>query len=148
MNQPTKFLFLIYFASISCNSEKASIEKWKAEIIETEKNFSEMASKEGIPKAFLNFAAADAVLERNNDLIIGKESIRNFFDIKMPDNEDINLTWEPDYVDVSSSGDLGYTYGQYVYSFIDSTGTKNESKGIFHTVWKRQQDGNWKFVWD
>ena len=58
------------------------------------------------------------------------------------------LKWKPDFVDVAASGDLGYTYGHYTYSYIDSTGKAAEDKGIFHTVWKRQPDGNWRFVWD
>ena len=58
------------------------------------------------------------------------------------------LVWKPDYVDVSESGDLAYTYGKYTFTSRDSTGRKVVSKGIFHTVWKRQEDGSWKFVWD
>ena len=36
----------------------------------------------------------------------------------------------------------------YVFSFIDSTGTTVADAGIFHTVWKIQPDGTWRFVWD
>ena len=61
---------------------------------------------------------------------------------------DENLSWKPDFVDVSASGDLGYTYGHFTYSYTDSTGTIMESSGVFHTVWKRQADGSWLFVWD
>ena len=46
------------------------------------------------------------------------------------------------------SRDLGYTYGHYTFSYIDSGGNKIENKGVFHTVWKRQSDGTWRFVWD
>ena len=27
-------------------------------------------------------------------------------------------------------------------------GSTSEFKGIFHTVWKLQQDKTWKYVWD
>ena len=57
-------------------------------------------------------------------------------------------SWKPDFVDVSSSGDLGYTYGQYTFIRLDSIGNETASQGIFHTVWKRQSDGNWRFVYD
>jgi ketosteroid isomerase-like protein len=30
----------------------------------------------------------------------------------------------------------------------DSVGNKKDFKGIFHTVWKKQKDGSWKYVWD
>lgn len=140
------FIFLIIY---SCNmeDEKISIERWKKEILETEQNFAKMAMDEGIEKAFLFYAADDAVIVRNNNLVTGKDDIRLYFE-NQKYNDEVSLTWEPDFIDVANSGDLGYTYGEYVFTSIDSNGNKVESKGIFHTVWKRQRDGSWKFVWD
>lgn len=135
---------------IACNykQQEGTIEDWKNEIVKTEKEFSEMAAKEGIPKAFLAYAAEDAVLMRNNTLIIGKEALQKHFGVQNANSEQNSLEWEPDFVDVSASGDLGYTYGTFEYTSVDSTGAVNSIKGIFHTVWKRQKDGSWRFVWD
>ena len=127
--------------------EKISLEKWKNEILETEQNFAKMAMEKGIDKAFLFYAADDAVLIRNNELVIGKNAITKHFE-NQKSNNDVSLTWEPDFVDVAKSGDLGYTYGKYIFTSTDSNGNKVESNGVFHTVWKRQPDGTWKFVWD
>ena len=142
----TLFIALLFS---SCNSEKSTekIKTWKHEIIETERSFSKMAGEEGISKAFLNYASDDAVLMRNNKLVIGKNAIKERFDKQKPNNG-AKLIWEPDFVDVSASGDLGYTYGSYTYSAVDSSGERSKSTGVFHTVWKRQHDGTWKFVWD
>ena len=136
------------FFSCNTNMEENNIEKWKSEIIETEQEFVEMVQKDGIPKAFLNYAADDAVLMRNNSLIIGKEALRESYKNRKQENGKVNLTWEPDFVDVALSGDLGYTYGKYVYTTTDSIGQTKKAEGIFHTVWKRQPDGKWRFVWD
>jgi len=125
-----------------------SIEKWGSEIVKTELEFAEMVQKEGIPKGFLTYAAEDVVLSRNNNLIIGKESLRESYKNKESEFENVSLTWKPDFVDVSSSGDLGYTYGKYIYTITDSIGRTKVIEGVFHTVWKRQSDGKWKFVWD
>lgn len=46
------------------------------------------------------------------------------------------------------SGDLAYTYGKYNFSALSTNGEKISSTGIFHTVWKKQDDGSWKYVWD
>ena len=142
-------LFLIFILTLySCkqnHSSPDSIEKWKKEIVETENAFSYLAGKEGITKAFLTYAADDAVLMRNNKLTIGIDSIHTRLS-RSPSTG--ILTWAPDFVDVAKSGDLGYTYGKYIFTVTDSAGVANSSEGIFHTVWKRQQDGNWKFVWD
>ncbi len=132
----------------SCTNEpqEKSIEKWKAEILKSERDFAAMAKEQGTSAAFLAFAAEDAVLKRNNALVIGKDAIHQRFENNAPDSG--TLSWDPDFVDVSMAGDLGYTYGGYVYSSVDSSGQTVESKGVFHTVWKRQADGTWKFVWD
>ena len=145
-----QIVILVCLSFYSCNMEpdKKAIEKWKQEIIKTEQNFAQMAQKEGISKAFLAYASEDAVLMRNNSLIIGMESIRESFNSQKAELGSVSLTWKPDYVDVASSGDLGYTYGKYVYTVLDSVGIEKAETGIFHTVWKRQPDGKWKFVWD
>lgn len=129
-----------------CGPRQDSLEKWKNEIVETEKEFAAMAQREGIPEAFLAFAADDAVLMRNNALVIGKEAMKE--SLEAGSRENATLAWKPDFVDVSSSGDLGYTYGKFVYTLTDSLGNTREQEGVFHTVWKRQEDGSWKFVWD
>jgi ketosteroid isomerase-like protein len=140
------------FAFLACNGniekEEVSMEKWKEEIRAVEREFAEMADKEGIPAAFLKYAAEDAVLLRNDKLILGKEALRASYAGHKQGSGGVSLSWAPDFVDVSSSGDLGYTYGKYTYITTDSAGTKNAVEGIFHTVWKRQADGSWRFVWD
>ena len=56
------------------------------------------------------------------------------------------LTWEPDFADVAKSGDLGYTWGRYTYTSFDST--ESPSCGFYVTIWKKQLDGSWRFVFD
>jgi ketosteroid isomerase-like protein len=137
-----KIAFLFAIIICSC-SVKVDIEKSKAEVIQTEKDFAAMAKEKGIAEAFYSFAAEDAVIKRGPGVIKGKNAIKEFYDKQPPTGE---LQWSPDFADVS--GDLGYTYGQFTFSLKDSTGKVNETKGIFHTVWKKQKDGSWKFVWD
>jgi ketosteroid isomerase-like protein len=139
---------MMIFNFPSCAPNKnVELAKWKQEIADTEKAFSEMARTEGISKAFITFAADDVAVLRGKDLILGKESLRASYENRSASGE-ASLTWAPDFVDVSSSGDLGYTYGRYTYISNDSLGNVQSDEGIFHTVWKRQADGTWKFVWD
>ena len=138
---------IILLASCA-DKEKNSHEIWKNEILETEQNFAAMAGDEGIRKAFLTYAAEDAVMMRNDKLIIGKENFHEYFGNQASEDNDQSLTWKPDFVDVADSGDLGYTYGHYTFSYTDSSGARIEKTGVFHTVWKRQADGTWRFVWD
>ncbi|MDX1477356.1 MAG: nuclear transport factor 2 family protein [Saprospiraceae bacterium] len=122
------------------------MEQWENEIRQAEADFAAMAASEGIGAAFAAFAADDAALLRGGTVIEGKTQIAAFYAER--DNPDATLTWTPDFVRVSEAGDMAYTYGPYTYSAPDSTGQAVRSTGIFHTVWQRQADGTWKYVWD
>ena len=139
---------LMLFSGCSHEPKEDRTAQWKQEIRETELAFSALSEKEGIAKAFLTYAAEDAVLMRNNLLIKGRDEIAKRFEENPTDPKAVTLTWKPDFVDVSAAGDLGYTYGSFTLITTDSLGNKNQSNGIFHTVWKRQADGAWRFVWD
>ena len=130
-----------YFSPRNKNSEK-----YKAEIIQTEKDFEKMAADSGLPAAFSYFVADSGVVSARDSLFRGKAAVKKFYQGRSA--RDVSLQWSPDFVDVSLSGDLGYTYGKYTFSFRDATGTLSHNHGIFHTVWKMQPDGSWKFVWD
>lgn len=147
MKESKLWIIAIVIILLGCNSPNTEKEKWKSEILQTEKAFSDLALNEGIGNAFATYAANDAVLMRNNSLVIGKEGLLSYYSETM-DNTDTKLTWKPEFVDVSKSGDLGYTYGYYTFTLKDTLGKDIVTKGVFHTVWKRQDDGSWKFVWD
>jgi ketosteroid isomerase-like protein len=134
--------------AFSCQqSEKDGREKAIGEIKQAEKDFEKMAAEKGIAEAFSFYADTAAVLRGGNDsLIRGKDGIRNYFSADRFTTATVQ--WAPDFADASSSGDLGYTYGKYSWQSKDSTGKLNKSRGVFHTVWRKQKDGSWKFVWD
>jgi ketosteroid isomerase-like protein len=125
----------------SCKTNSGGDE---AAIINTEHEFARMADESGVAEAFYHFAADSAVILRGGKIIRGKEAIKDFYRKNLAPGT--KLQWAPDFTDVS--GDLGYTYGRYTHLVPDSTGNMTESHGFFHTVWKRQPDGSWRFVWD
>lgn len=141
---------LLSLLQISCAipGNKDGVDMYKNEILSIELAFAKMASEKGVPAAFQHFAAENAVLLRGENLIQGKAAIEANYEKDKALWENATLSWSPDFIDVSASGDMAYTYGRYTFSTSDSSGTNEISGGIFHTVWKRQEDGNWKFVWD
>lgn len=132
----------------SCKTDSGDLYKnAKQQIAQAEKDFEKMAAEKGIADAFEFFADSNAVIRRSNDSIIqGKENIRKFYSADF--FKAASVKWSPDFVDASEKGDLGYTYGKYIWQSKDSVGKVTENKGIFHTVWKKQKDGSWKYVWD
>lgn len=142
-------MLLTILITVSCafNPDKKQMEKWKEEVRQAEADFANMAEERGISIAFRTFAAKEVALKRRNKLIIGIDALKEEYS-DLERNPDVLLTWEPDYIDVSKSGDMAYTYGSYAFSKKDSLGNVNTNTGVFHTVWKRQPDGSWKYVWD
>ena len=146
-------IFLLLVMLFSCSSPDArkknnpGNENAKQAITKAEKDFEQMAAEKGIAEAFYFFADSNATIKRQNDTLIhGKEAIKNFY--STPFYQKATVKWSPDFVQASEIGDLGYTYGKYVWSSTDSTGKPISFNGVFHTVWKKQDDGSWKYVWD
>ncbi len=117
-----------------------------AEIIRTEAEFCALAREEGVRAAFLRFAAPDAVILRDHRLHRGHAGIAAYYDRHGP--AIVRLEWKPEVVEVAGSGDLAYTYGPFTCTLRDDAGRESAFDGVFHTVWKRQPDGRWRFVWD
>lgn len=139
-------IVLSSYLLLSCTKEKDRL-ALQEEIKKTEQAFNDSASEKGIAHAFYAFAAEDAVIKRENDTLIkGREAIKTYYS----DSKYIKatVTWKPDHIEVSEDGTMGYTYGKYLWKTTDSTGNKKEFKGVFHTVWKKQKDGSWKYIWD
>ena len=133
---------------VGCSNNPTGFrEKSKIEIAAAEKDFAKMAGEKGIAEAFAFFADTSAVIKRQHDTLIhGKEAIRNFYSADF--FKSATVTWAPDFIDAAESGDIGYTYGKYTWQSKDSIGKTNEVQGVFHTVWKKQADGSWRYVWD
>ena len=140
------FIVLIIF--LSCSQGQAELrEKSKAEIATAEKDFEKMAAEKGIAEAFAFFADTNATIKRQSDTLIkGKENIRQYYSTDF--FKTASVKWSPDFIDASASGDMGYTYGKFTWQSKDSAGKTEEFHGVFHTVWKKQNDGSWKYVWD
>jgi ketosteroid isomerase-like protein len=137
--------FLHLFCTAFC--QENGYEKARQEIFNVEKSFEKMCKEKGIAEAFYFFADDNAVIKRQNDtLISGKENIRDFYSSDVYVNA--SVSWTPDYIYLSELADLAYTYGKYTWKFPDEKGDAIVFKGVFHTIWKRQPDKSWKYVWD
>lgn len=126
---------------LSCAENQQASDKIRNnhELLEVEDAFCKMASEKGIEQAFLFYADPTATLNRNG-LIQGKFGIRKYF--SEHDFSHMQLRWTAEFADVSISGDLGYTYGTHILTWPDSNGQMQGDTGVFHTVWKRRDDGS------
>jgi ketosteroid isomerase-like protein len=111
-----------------------------------EAEFMKAAAEHG-SQGYLSYYADDAVEVPNGAPIIqGKVNIAK--GIGFLDQKDNHLTWTPVGADISASGDLGYTYGNFEFRSKDKDGKTVVDHGKYTSIWKKQKDGSWKVVLD
>jgi len=119
-------------------------EQGKNSLMDVDRQFSELSVEKGRAVAFDTFMADSAIMYRNNGLPMkGRTEIKEALSKSRG-----TLQWEPFYADLAQSGDIGYTLGEYEYNYTDSTGHKESVFGNYVTIWRKQSDGSWKFVFD
>jgi ketosteroid isomerase-like protein len=120
-----------------------NLESEREKLLATDKHWSELDLEEQ-----LTFLAEDAIyLGEGVPLVSGKEAITQAWrqEEQLPG---FSLTWQPDSAEISTSGELGYTFGSNEVNLINATGVRTTTKGKYVTIWRKQSDGSWKVVVD
>ena len=134
-------LFCLLYLSSCTQKNEDRTEQLKQEIVNADLAMSDLATKEGFFRA-LNYNAAEDFVKLNEGThpVVGKKEFEEIFKDK-PGTK--SLTWVPVKADVSQSGDLGYTWGNWKMVLKDTT-----VYGNYFTIWKKQNDGSWKMTLD
>jgi uncharacterized protein (TIGR02246 family) len=126
--------------------DRASVLSREKEIRALESAMMNAAAEKG-SAGYLSFYAEDAVeLPNGAPMILGKESIAKT--MTFLDDKNNKLTWSPVHVDVSASGDLAYSFGNYEFRSVGEDGKPLVEHGKYTTIWKKRKDGPWKVVLD
>ncbi|HKI88868.1 MAG TPA: DUF4440 domain-containing protein [Draconibacterium sp.] len=133
------FLSFLILLLISCGQTETPDVK---QLFEADKSFSDASGKIGYAKAFIDFAHPDVAFLRDNSMpVVGKTAVQRLFE-NAP-STGLNFSWEPLGGDIAKSGELGYTYGVYTIT-QDSV----IEKGTYVSVWKKDGNGQWKYILD
>ncbi|RKH47381.1 DUF4440 domain-containing protein [Corallococcus sp. AB050B] len=108
--------------------------------------FSAQSTAEGMGKAFTAWAAEDAVLPQGSAGIFGHDAVAKAYAPFTLDK--IDLRWEPVLGDAAGSGDLAYTVGRAIATGKNEQGQPEVDHVKYLTVWRRQADGQWRYVAD
>ena len=137
---------LLFLASLLVTSSFAS-EQQSAPgpdlLVRLEADFAKAVAEHG-HEAFVTYFAEDGVELDDGGGISSRDAIRK----QPPWPEGTSLTWTPVKADMAASGDLGYTYGNYVFKSKDKEGKPVTHYGKYMSIWKKQKDGSWKVVVD
>jgi ketosteroid isomerase-like protein len=137
---------LLRCASTPAPAPASKLEKDKAALMRKDAEFSRTAQTRGIGEAFAAYAAEDAtMMPMAENAAVGRAAIRKEFE---GTPAEVALVWKPFSADVSRSSDLGYTLGTYEYRAPGADGKMTTRYGKYCTIWKKQANGDWKWVVD
>jgi len=139
MKQLCLALSILLLASCNPSIDEATLE---TELMEIDKSFSHLSLERGMNNAFMTYLDPEGILLRPNRFpIVGTREVEEV--LLETDDSEFELSWEPSGAKVAKSGEFGFTYGIYTFS----TGSQ-EFKGTYVTVWRKDEQGNWKWVLD
>jgi hypothetical protein len=120
----------------------ADTESLKQELINTDLAFSKLSVEKGKNFAFSTYIHEKGILIRPNGLPYVGKSVLDSLQKLRPDTA-YTLKWKPLFADAAQSGEMGYTHGVWHLSTKDTS-----LMGTYFTVWKKDENGNWKFILD
>lgn len=112
-----------------------------AELLAADRAFAAKAQADGVPAAFIEYAAEDALIVTSREIISGRAGVTASY-ADWPAGA--RLEWAPETGRVSARGDMGWTWGNSNYVAPD--GARNP--GRYVSVWTRDFDGNWRYAFD
>ncbi len=146
----TKYFLIATLLILSVGCEEftpgtVDVDAGRAAILAADQAWSETG---GDLEAFISFFAEDArFLPPDGPQANGRDEIRQSFSA-LAALPGFSLSWSANFSDVSSSGDLGYSVGTFEMTVDGPDGRPATRTGTYTTVWKKQNDGQWKVVSD
>jgi ketosteroid isomerase-like protein len=133
-------IFVLTFCLLSCTPKKQVPDPQV--LLDADLAFSDYSAKNGIHEAFIEFAHDSVVLLKPKRMpIVGKPSLIESYIGKS--DSGIVLTWKPAQAIIAESGELGFTYGFWL-----SVSQTDTSRGTYLTIWKKNENGKWKYIAD
>jgi hypothetical protein len=111
------------------------------QLIQADMAFSALSEARGMKNAFIESMDSNGILLRPQHFPILEAEAIDF--LISQDDAAFTLTWKPKNAVISSAGDLGFTYGLYALQPKDQD---TVFYGSYVNIWKRQEDGSWKFI--
>lgn len=109
-------------------------------LIAAERAFARRSESSGIKDAFVANLGTDAVLFRPGPVnglawMRDRPAARGY------------LSWDPEWAEISASGELGWTTGPFEFRAGSASDTVSDA-GHYVTVWRRDPTGAWKMALD
>lgn len=112
-----------------------------AELLAADRAFNAKAEADGVPAAFTEFAAEDALIVTSSEILTGRAGVSASYQ-NWP--QGARLEWAPETARVSTRGDMGWTWGNSTYTAPDGA----RRTGRYVSIWTRDVEGRWRYAFD
>jgi uncharacterized protein (TIGR02246 family) len=147
MKKFTEVILAFLLVSLaSCGREK-DIKGEGEKLMQISREWSKSASLRDIEKTIGYWADDAVVISAGEKELKGKDAIRGMVEGGFK-NPSFEISWEPQSVEISESGDMGYLLEEAKITTKDSSGNAMTQHFRSVTIWKKQMDGSWKNVVD
>jgi len=126
-----------------------NVERERELLLEADRLFLQTSQTAGLVEAYRRFLAPDAIqLMSGYPAFQGRDNIvanvAEFAEVGL----EASLRWDVEGADAAASGDLGYTWGTYIYSGPGSDGEMIDIEGKYVNVWRKSEAGQWEVAVD
>jgi ketosteroid isomerase-like protein len=128
-------MLILALAANACASARPALAP--APVIAAERAFAARAGEIGWIPAFREFVAPDGQLYGQTGLVSAPQRLA-----ALTDDGERSLYWAPIFAGIARSGDLGFTTGPASFD------AERTPAMHYFTVWRRQGDGAWRWIYD
>ncbi len=137
----SQLLIILSPVSAIAAQEYSQQQFWQQVVI-VDQEFSRAATQSGRTPAFLSVLGENSVVFRNGPVNALEIYNTNQFQYRLD-----QLTWQSHYIDVSRSGDLGFTVGPSMFTAASGTTEQRQSFGFLVGIWQKPA-GKWQLMAD
>jgi len=145
MKRITTILFVLTI--ISCSQPHVDTKAEGEKVMQLSREWVRVASTRDVDKTVSYWADDAFLMSAGQPPLKGKQAIRQMVEesYKIPG---FRISWQPQSVEVSQSGDMAYMIENSQVSFTDSMGKPITLNNKAVSIWRKQADGSWKNVVD
>jgi ketosteroid isomerase-like protein len=132
---------------LGCTEANIDMDEEAQKLMNLSHEWSEVASTGNIDSLMTYWSEDAVMMAPGQPPLRGKEAIRSFVE-SSGQTPGFEISWEPVSAHISSDGSMAYLIERNQVAFNDSLGSRVVENNKVVTVWRKNEDGNWKNVID
>jgi len=134
---------LICLLAVAACQPEIDLEAERAALFHADESWAAAAEAGDVERIFAFWTEDAVIYPPVGPAVEGIEAIRGFVR-QSRGQEGFTMAWSPTGAEVSSTADVGYTFGTWDRKAPGPEGTLVSSTGNYVSIWHKQADGTWR----